>query len=125
MSFHTTDELSALVRAELEHIRASPSAQRSSTDAAYLAARADYDVDNRVIERDADNNILRASGNTVPSRRPGGLRQGRNLPRTGRGRRNGCHPYQQRNKRLVRLCDATSWHRWLYLAGEYRPIQPC
>lgn len=66
MPFVTKSDLPAPTRERLEAINDIPSAQRSSVDAAFLAARLQY-LTNQILLRDEDELIAIASGNTVPT----------------------------------------------------------
>jgi hypothetical protein len=59
--FHVLEELPQEAQTKSIESSASPVAQRTSTEAAYLAARVDY-LDNRVDHGDTDGLIDRASG---------------------------------------------------------------
>lgn len=66
MTFAIKTDLPQKTQDEIDRIQAIASAQRTTTEAALLTSLAPY-LTNEIIDRDADNLIIRAAGNTVPT----------------------------------------------------------
>jgi hypothetical protein len=64
--FQVITDLPNVDQIEIDRILAIPVAKRTTRDANFLLARTPY-LTNRIIELDADGNIFRASGLTVPT----------------------------------------------------------
>jgi hypothetical protein len=65
-NFPVKGDLSKVTQAEIDRISAKPSAQRTSSEQAFLDARAIY-LTNTILELDSSNDILRCAGNTLPA----------------------------------------------------------
>lgn len=70
MIFELKSDLNKAARDEIDRIESIPVAQRLTSEAAFLTALAPY-LTNEVIERDSEDLITKAAGNTVPTSYPG------------------------------------------------------
>jgi hypothetical protein len=75
MAFHVIEALPLKDQQELTRILGIESTKRTTREVTFYNARAEY-LDNRIIELDDDDNILRASGFIVPADGQAGFSKG-------------------------------------------------